>query len=191
NAALVSFVEAVREVTGPAATGTPVINLEASRAVTDAFRQAFATAAVLIALILWLLLRRLGDVLVVLVPLTLAGLFTAALSVVAGVPFNFANIIALPLLMGLGVDGAIHILHRYKFPGGADRPLLKTSTARAVLFSALTTTASFGNLAASPHAGTASMGLMLTIGLTMTLLCTLIVLPALLRLWVTRAGEPA
>ncbi|MCZ6771222.1 MAG: MMPL family transporter, partial [Proteobacteria bacterium] len=184
NDRLAAFVDAVRAITGPAATGTPVINIEASRAVTGAFYQAFASAFILIALVLFFILRRIAEVLVVMAPLLLAGLLTTAATVWAGMSFNFANIIALPLLMGIGVDSALHILHRYKTPGPGDGPLLKTSTARAVLFSALTTTASFGNLAVSTHAGTASMGVMLTIGLTLTILCTLIVLPALLERFV-------
>ena len=77
-------------------------------------------------------------------------------------------------------DSALHIVHRYKHPGDDQRPLLRSSTARAVLFSALTTAASFGNLAVSPHDGTASMGVMLSVGLAMTLICMLVVLPALL-----------
>ena len=184
NDRLAAFVNAVRAITGPAATGTPVINIEASRAVTGAFYQAFASAFMLIALVLFVILRRIAEVLVVMAPLLLAGLLTTAATVWAGMSFNFANIIALPLLMGIGVDSALHILHRYKTPGPGDGSLLKTSTARAVLFSALTTTASFGNLAISTHAGTASMGVMLTIGLTLTILCTLIVLPALLKRFV-------
>ena len=180
---------AVRSVTGPSATGTPVINIEASRAVTTAFYEAFGAAGVLIAALLYVILRRIGEVVIVLTPLLLAGLLTTAITVVADVPFNFANIIALPLLLGIGVDSALHIMHRYKTTGEDDVSLLASSSARAVLFSALTTAASFGNLATSPHAGTASMGVMLTIGLTMTLLCTLIVLPALLRRYVQPTGS--
>lgn len=185
NQRLVEFVDGVRAVAGDGITDTPVINLAASRAVTAAFFQAFASAAVLIALVLWLLLRSVREVGVLLAPLALAALLTTAVSVAAGLPFNFANIIALPLLLGIGVDSALHILHRYKTMGTDSRALHQTSTARAVLFSALTTTASFGNLALSPHAGTASMGLMLTIGLAITLLTTLVVLPALLHRYVS------
>ena len=187
NAALIEFVEQVRTITGNQLTGTPVINLEASRAVTGAFFQAFTTAAVLIGLLLFAVLRSVIQAAICLLPLLLAGMFTAALCVIGGYPFNFANIIALPLLLGIGVDSALHIVHRYKNPGDDERPLLRSSTSRAVLFSALTTTASFGNLALSPHAGTASMGLMLSIGLAMTLICTLIVLPAMLQRFVAVA----
>ncbi|MEQ8663265.1 MAG: MMPL family transporter [Gammaproteobacteria bacterium] len=189
NAALEHFVSEVRNITGPQATGTPVINVEASRAVTQAFYQAFATAGACIALLLWVILRRLREVAVVLAPLLLAGLLTTAFSVLFSVPFNFANIIALPLLMGIGVDSALHILHRYKTTGRDDVALMASSSARAVLFSALTTTASFGNLALSPHAGTASMGVMLSVGLAMTIVCTLVVLPALLRRYVQPTGS--
>jgi len=189
NHALERFVNEVRAVTGPGATGTPIINVEASRAVTQAFYQAFATAGICITLLLTVILRRAREVAVVLAPLLLAGLLTTAVSVTLGMPFNFANIIALPLLMGIGVDSALHILHRYKTTGRDDVSLMASSSARAVLFSALTTTASFGNLATSPHAGTASMGVMLTVGLAMTLVCTLVVLPALLRRYVQPTGS--
>ena len=134
------------------------------------------------------MLRRIRDVLVIIAPLALAGLLTTAASIALSMPFNFANIIALPLLLGIGVDSALHMFHRYTNPVGSATPLLATSTARAILFSALTTTASFGNLAFSPHAGTASMGVMLSIGLVATLLCTLIVMPALLAQFTTTTG---
>jgi hypothetical protein len=112
--------------------------------------------------------------------LLLAALFTGAIAVMLDIQLNFANIIALPLLLGIGVDSAIHILHRYRTSLSDDGPLLATSSARAVVVSALTTILSIGNLAFSPHLGTASMGKLLTIGISMTLICTLVVLPILL-----------
>jgi len=181
NAALEQFVNEVRTI-APNATGVPVINYEASKAVIKAFQQAFTLAIIVIAILLWLLLDKKSDTLLVLIPLFLAGLLTCAFSVWLNIPFNFANIIALPLLLGIGVDSALHILHRYRTVLPESGLLLGTSTARAVFFSALTTTCSFGNLAISPHKGTASMGILLTIGLTLTLIVTLIVLPAVLTL---------
>jgi len=175
------FVKAVRTVIGEAATGTPIINLDGSDAVKLAFIQAFSYAFIVITALLWVILRSMKEVAIVLTPLVLAGLITSASSVVFSVPFNFANIIALPLLLGIGVDSALHILHRYKTALPDNGNLLQTSTARAVFFSALTTTVSFGNLASSTHAGTASMGVMLTLGVVSTLICTLLVLPAMLK----------
>ena len=181
NQVLEEFVNDVRHI-APNATGTPVINLEASHAVIKAFQQAFGLAIIVITILLWLLLDKKTDSFIILATLLLSALLTCAVSVLLGIQFNFANIIALPLLLGIGVDSAIHILHRYRTALPEDGLLLNTSTARAVLFSALTTACSFGNLAISPHQGTASMGVLLTIGLLLTLLVTLIVLPALLTL---------
>ena len=181
NQTLESFVNDVRKI-APDATGTPIINLEASDAVIKAFQQAFGLAILVITILLWLLLDKKTDSFLILATLILAGLMTCAVSVLLGIQFNFANIIALPLLLGIGVDSSIHILHRYRTALPESGLLLNTSTARAVLFSALTTACSFGNLAISPHQGTASMGVLLTIGLILTLFVTLIVLPALLTL---------
>jgi hopanoid biosynthesis associated RND transporter like protein HpnN len=175
------FAAAVQTVLGDAATGAPIIYLGGSDAVKSAFIQAFSYAFVVITALLWIILRSMKETGIVLAPLILAGLLTAAMSTVFSLPFNFANIIALPLLLGIGVDSALHILHRYKTALPAHGNLLQTSTARAVFFSALTTIVSFGNLATSTHAGTASMGVMLSIGVVSTLMCTLLVLPAMLK----------
>ena len=174
----------VTEVRGllPTATGSPVVYLEASDAVVNAFRQAFAYALVAIVALLLIALDHKRDVILVLTPLLLAALLTAAAMVLAGVPFNFANIIALPLLLGMGVDNGIHMVHRFRTAPPDDGLLLGTSTAMAVGLSALTNVSGFGNLAASAHRGMASMGVMLTIGILITLACTMIVLPSLLAL---------
>ncbi|MCP3903635.1 MAG: MMPL family transporter [Planctomycetes bacterium] len=178
SANLRAFVSEVR-VVAPHATGEPVVLLEAGEAVIRAFVQAFVGALVAIAILLTLL-RNLREALLVLCPLLLAGALTGAASVVLDIPFNFANVIALPLLLGIGVDSGIHIVQRMH--GGAEPPeaLLHTSTARAVVYSAFTTIMSFGNLAFTAHRGTASMGQLLTLGIVFTLLTTLIMLPAFL-----------
>ncbi|MEA3277659.1 MAG: MMPL family transporter [Pseudomonadota bacterium] len=176
---LARFVSAVRDLE-PAATGPPVMNQGAGDAVVLAFKQALIWALVGIGAILLVVLRSVPWSLAVLAPLLLAGLLTGAGTVLFGIPFNFANIIAIPLLLGIGVDSGVHMVHRLRrgLPSG-DHPL-RTSTARAVFFSTLTTAAGFGNLALSPHPGTASMGELLTLGVLLTLVSTLLVLPALL-----------
>jgi predicted RND superfamily exporter protein len=146
--------------------------------VVTAFQQAFAIAFAATALILLLVLRSLRDTLLVLLPLLLASLFTAATTVVLGIPFNFANIIALPLLFGLGVDSGIHMTHRLHYWQPGERNLLGGSEAKGVFFGALTTVFSFCSLAFTRHQGTASMGLLLAVGLLLTLACALVVLPA-------------
>ncbi len=179
NAAARRFIAAVHAVV-PTATGLPVVYQEASATVVGAFERALAYAFIMVAGIIWLVLRNVKDVLLVLAPIALASVLTAALTVVAGMPFNYANIIALPLLVGIGVDNGIHVVHRMHNDGVAR--LFETSTMRAVLASGLTTAASFGNLAFSSHAGTASMGILLALGLAASMTATLVVLPAWLEL---------
>ncbi len=172
------FVRAVQSV-APNASGAPVVMTEGGRAVIGAYRQAAVTAILAITLLLAAMLRQVAAVALVLAPLLLAAVLTVAATVLFALPFNFANVIVLPLLFGLGVASGLHIVLRAR-QAGPQRVLL-TSTPRAVLFSALTTVGSFGALALSSHKGTASMGLLLTIAIGLTVVCTLVVLPALLH----------
>lgn len=185
NAAAERFVAAVREVV-PAATGLPVVFREASATAVRSFQLALGYALVMVTVLLAVLLRRRRDVMLVLVPILFAAGATAGLTVWLGIPFNFANIIALPLLVGVGVDNGIHMVHRMRTEPPADGEPLATSTPRAVLASGLTTIASFGNLAFSSHIGMASMGKLLTLGMAVTLAATLLLLPALYKLQANR-----
>ncbi len=185
RAALVEFVKEIRTV-APDAVGAPVVILEAGRTVIGAFVQAASIAAVAIAVLLFLALGRFVDVLLVFAPLVLAALCTVAASVVFGLAFNFANVIVLPLLFGLGVAGGIHLVARARAEGRVEG-MFETSTPRAVSFSALTTIGSFGSIALSGHPGTASMGVLLTIAISLTLASTLIFLPALMTLVLNRS----
>jgi hypothetical protein len=109
-------------------------------------------------------------------------LLTIATSVLLGLSFNYANVIVLPLLFGLGVASGIHLVLRQRNEGGT-LSIFGTSTPRAVVFSGLTTIGSFGAIALSSHPGTSSMGMLLAISITLTLGCTLVVLPALMVFW--------
>ena len=189
NDALKRFVTAVRRV-APNATEDPVILLEGGDAVTTAFRQAGIFSLAAITVLLLIVLQSVIDTLLVLFPLALAAVFTASSSVIFGVPFNFANIIAIPLLFSLGVAYGIYLVLRER-SADSIADVMTTSTPRAILFSALTTMCSFGTLAISSHLGTASMGQLLTISLTLALVCTLVVLPCLLacrKRYFPRAG---
>lgn len=178
RAQLIKFVNAVRAV-APDAVGPPVVILESGNAVVASFRDAGIVSVVLIGLLLVVLLRRVRDILYVFAPLLLAALLTAAASVLFKVSLNFANVIVLPLLFGLGVAGGIHLVLRERDQSGS-ADVLHTSTPRAVMFSALTTVGSFSTIALSSHPGTASMGVLLSIAVVLTLFCTLLVLPALM-----------
>ena len=180
NAEAGKFVRSVTAV-APNATGASMVNYEGGQAIVQSFQQAFASAFVLIFLLLLLLLRKLGDALLVLTPLILTAPLIVAVTVVLDTAFNYANIITLPLLLGISVDNGVHIVHRARHALPSSNDLLASSTGRAVVFSALTTVVSFGNLAFSPHTGTASMGLLLTVGMICSLFCTLLLLPILLH----------
>ena len=180
------------ETVAPDAAGTPVQMLGTRDTVVSAFREAIMLAVIASFVVLLILLRDLKDVGLVLTPLLMAGILTGGAMVILGLDFNFANVVALPMLFGLGIDNGVHMVHRAREhpPGSPTRTsLLGTSTARGIIFSALTTGCSFGSLALSRHAGMASMGSLLTIGMLMTLISTLVTLPALLT--VTGTGSPA
>jgi hopanoid biosynthesis associated RND transporter like protein HpnN len=180
--ALERFVAAVRTV-APDATDAPVVILETGKAIVASFRQASLSALVVIAIFLLIVLRSISGTVLILIPLLLAVFLTAASSVVLGIPFNYANVIVVPLLLGIGVDNGIHFIHRFRTEPPANGNMLKTSTSRAVLFSSLTTLMSFSSLSFLAHRGTASMGKLLTICMVFLMFSTLILLPALLKLY--------
>lgn len=186
NTALRHFVTEVRSV-APNVTEAPVLNLESGNAVVHALQLAFLYALGSAAILIGWLLKSVLDVVLVLTPLLLGGLLSVGVLVLTGLAFNFANIITLPLLLGIGVDNGIHVVHRMRTAPPSEGTLLQTSTARAVLLAALTSMVSMGTLVLSPHRGTAGMGQLLTIGLGAALICTLVILPALLDTPLARA----
>jgi uncharacterized protein len=166
----------------PDTTDLPVMYWESMKEVIAAFQQAILIALVTIALLLYFIRRNITDTLLVMTPLILAGLFTMASTVLTNTPINFANIIALPLLLGLGVDNGIHMVEKLHHSISEDQNIYQSSTARAMFYGALTTASSFAGLAFSPHQGIASMGLVITIGIFWIMVCTFIILPALSKL---------
>lgn len=185
-AALARFVSSV-EALYPDISGGAVQTLKAGEIISASMLQATGIALVIIAVVLFLLVRRPGMVFLMMAPLALAASLTIAAGVILNIPFNYANVIVLPLLLGIGVDSGIHLVMRNQ-QVKAGEGVYGTSTPRAVLFSALTTVGSFGSLMLSPHRGTASMGELLSIAIAFTLLCTLFVLPAAFRLGEKRAA---
>ena len=163
----------------PDATGTAVYIQDYARAVVSAFVEAGVLSFVVIAGLLFAVLRRLRDVAITMAPIVLTGLLTMDTCVLIGQPLNFANIIALPLLFGIGV--AFHIYFVMSWRAGGSH-LLTSSLARGIFFSALATATGFGSLWASKHPGTASMGELLMISLIWTLASALIFQPALMSL---------
>ncbi len=176
NEALRQFARAVLKVE-PDATEGPVSILEAGDTIVKAFFEAGAWAMASIALLLWLVLRKISDVALTLIPLILAAVVTLEITVLIGMPLNFANIIALPLLLGVGVAFKIYYIMAWR-AGQTD--LLQTSLTRAVMFSAATTATAFGSLWFSSHPGTSSMGKLLALSLVCTLAAAVLFQPILM-----------
>jgi hopanoid biosynthesis associated RND transporter like protein HpnN len=176
NATIRRFVNAVREVS-PDAAGKPIFIIEAAATIVKAFFQAGIWSVVSIALILFVTLRRWTDVALTLVPLIVAIVVTLEICVVIGLQLNFANIIALPLLLGVGVAFKIYYVMAWR---SGETNFLQSSLTRAVFFSACTTATAFGSLWFSHHPGTSSMGKLMALSLVTTLAAAVLFQPALL-----------
>ena len=176
NATLRRFVTAVRRVS-PEAAGKPIFVIEAAATIVKAFIQAGIWSVASIALILFVALRRWTDVALTLVPLLVAIVVTLEICVVVGLQLNFANIIALPLLLGVGVAFKIYYVMAWR---SGETNFLQSSLTRAVFFSACTTAIAFGSLWFSHHPGTSSMGKLMALSLLTTLSAAVLFQPALL-----------
>jgi predicted RND superfamily exporter protein len=170
------FVKAVHSVE-PDAAGRPVFIIEAAATMVKAFLQAGALSAVAIALILFVALRRWVDVALTMVPLLVAIVVTLEICVLIGLQLNFANIIALPLLLGVGVAFKIYYVMAWR---SGETNFLQSSLTRAIFFSACTTAIAFGSLWFSHHPGTSSMGKLMALSLLATLAAAVIFQPALM-----------
>ena len=183
------FVKAVSAL-APNATDAPVTIRGAGNAVVHSFLLATLYALLAITLYLLIELKRISDTVLVLLPLTLSLLMTGAASVILDIPFNFANVIVIPLLLGSGIEG-MYFIQRFRTDPPPSGNMLETSTARALFFSTLTTILSFSALSFSPHQGMASMGKLLTICVCSLMITTLILLPALLKFVKTTERNPS
>jgi len=186
NAVLEEFTREVR-IIAPESVGTPISIQESGRTIVRAFVQAGVLSFLSIAALLALALRRLSDIAIALGPLVLAGILTLGTCVLIGMRLNFANIIALPLLFGIGVAFDIYFVMAWR---SGMRRLLQSPLTRAVVLSAGTTASAFGTLWLSSHPGLASMGELLAISLGWILATVLFLLPALLAQAAYRGGMP-
>ena len=161
----------------PDATGPAVMLYEAGQTVSRAFVEAGLFAIAAIALLLWIALRRVRDVFYTLIPLLLAAMLTLELCVVFDVALNFTNIIAFPLLLGVGVAFKIYYIMAWR---RGDTALVQSTLTRAVLFSGLTTATAFGTLWMSSNPGTSSMGELMALALVCTMMAAVLFQPVLM-----------
>jgi len=190
--ALARFVADLQSV-DPDALGSPVMNFAYLKTIIDGYKKAGLYAFVGAALLAFLAFRALRPTLLALVPLSVGAAWTVGLMALLQVPLNVANLLLLPLIMGIGIDNGIYIVHRFWTASGmAERSVpLAWSTGRAVTLSSLTTLVGFGSLMLSSHRGIHSLGLLVALGVGSVLLASLTVLPSLLAVLAARAGNRA
>jgi hypothetical protein len=176
TAALRQFVKTILK-TAPDATGPAVLLYEAGNTVVRAFVEAGIFAVCAIFILLWAALRRIADVALTILPLLIAGTVTLELCVALGIALNFANIIALPLLLGVGVAFKIYYIMAWRSGRTA---LVQSTLTRAVMFSAMTTATAFGSLWMSSDPGTSSMGELMALALACTMTAAVLFQPALM-----------
>ena len=171
----------------PKIAGRSVVEWGVGNVVVESFLEAVIYAGSGIFFLLVVYFRSLLLPLLVVFPLTLTVLFTFAIAELSGLTLNMANILVVPLIFGLGVDTGIHVMHRFSASASLEEALA-SSTSRAVVISGLTTIGTFASLALSPHKGAASIGILLTIAITILLITTFVALPALLSV-LPRSGD--
>jgi hopanoid biosynthesis associated RND transporter like protein HpnN len=185
------FVEELRTV-DPDVTGQPVVAYESTRLVERTFRLGLAYAFALVAGIAALMIRRVRETVLAMVPLILGTLWTVGIMHLAGLTFNLVNVWALPLIIGSAAEYGVNIVLRsLESPAHGGGSGLARSTVMGVVFNGLTTLAGFGSLLVAHHRGVWSLGLLLVIGSAVTLAASLVVLPTLIRLGGERLRSPA
>jgi uncharacterized protein len=175
----------------PIITGTPVQLLEYTTLLKESYQKAawYSLAAIIILVLVHF--RNLSSVLLALIPVAVGGVWLGGLMGFFHIPFNPANIMTLPLVIGIGVTNGIHILNRYAEERTPN--IFAKSTGKAVLVSGLTTIAGFGSLMLAKHQGIQSLGQVMATGVAMCMLAGLTFLPALLNLWTggVKKGRPS
>lgn len=176
---LAAFVAAIRRI-DPDATGVPMTQLESIRDMTQAFLQMLAISIAVVAAFVWLDLRSVAAAIACLASLLMGLGWTVGAMVLLGIPLNLANFFAIPILVGVGIDSSVHIVHRAREQRG--RRIRYGATARAVILTAATTAIGFGSLVFASHRGLQSLGATMLVGSIACMLAAVVALPAVLRL---------
>ena len=176
---LEEFIGQLRQV-DPDVAGSPIVGYESIHAMKQGYTEAGLYALAAVVLVTFLTLRRVGDTFLAMIPLAVGMLWTAGWMWVFRLSFNLANLIAVPLIIGIGLENGIHIVHRFREEGEAGPELVASSTGQSVALFSLTTMVGFGSLMVAKYYGIFSIGLLLTLSVGSVLVASLTVLPLLL-----------
>ena len=161
-------------------TGFPRVFHKMAGRITGGFYRSVAIGALLVAIILWIDFRNLRNAALALLPLAMGVIWMLGFMRLLGLQFNFANLVAVPLIIGVGIDNGVHVIHRTRLEVGAGMETVLRRTGRAILIASLTTMIGFGSLALASHRGISSLGMVLLLGVGSCLITSTIVLPNLL-----------
>jgi len=175
------FVRQLRQV-DPGVTGNAIHMFESSRLMKDGYVHGGIYAMVAIFIYILVSFGNLRAALVVLLPVAMGSIWTVGAMDLVGVSFNLANLVILPLIIGIGVVNGVHIVHRYREETDKSVNILSRSTGQGVVLSSLTTMIGFGSLMVADHQGVYSLGLVLTMGVGCCLITSITVLPSILKL---------
>jgi predicted RND superfamily exporter protein len=170
-------------------TGNAIHMFESSRLMKEGYFYGgiYAMAAIFIYIIVSF--GSLRAALIVLLPVVVGSLWTVGIMDLIGVSFNLANLVILPLIIGIGVVNGVHIVHRYREETEKTINVLSKSTGRGVILSSLTTMIGFGSLMVADHQGVYSLGLVLTLGVGCCLIASITLLPAILQLFTDKCWK--
>lgn len=180
------FVAEVQKI-APGATGTPVMNLEYIDLLMKSYIQASFYAAGVILLLIFLLFRNLKDLVLTLLPLGLGVLWLFGALGLFHIQLDPANIVTMPMILGIGVAYGVYVMDRYREEGGVR--IFASSTGKAVVLSALTTLFGFGSMLFGQYRGLVSLGMVMSLGVIFNLISALVVLPQILALQDKWGGE--
>jgi uncharacterized protein len=176
-----AFLADVRRV-DPDVTGFPVAYFEITREIRDGFAQAALLAALAVLAVLLIDLRSVSFALLAAVPVGLGAVWMVGLMGLFAIPFNLANVVVVPLILGIGIDNGIHVVHRFRAEGCRDAHHAIQGTFRALTLTSLTSMAGFGALVLANHRGLQSLGVLMVVGLASCWVAAVVLLPALLTL---------
>jgi uncharacterized protein len=163
-------------------TGSAVHMFNSTRLMTEGYINGGIYAMTAIIIYVFIVFRNLRTVLFILLPVIAGSIWTVGIIELTGLKLNMANLVILPLILGIGVVNGIHITHRYREEEDKNSVVLGKSTGLAVILSSLTTMIGFGSMMVADHYGVFSLGLVLTLGVFCCLIASITFLPALLKL---------
>ncbi len=174
----------------PKISGTPSLFLRLIDYIKRDGLRATLLTILIVLLFLWLDFRRLSTALLAMIPLVAGGIWMVGLMKTFGMMFTFVNIMGIPMIVGIGIDDGVHLLHRYRVEGQRQTPVVLKSTGKAILLTSLTTMVGFGSLTLAEYRGFVSLGALLVLGVGACFITTVLLLPSIIGIKTRKGNSP-